>query len=36
MGYTKVIGTYVKNNLTKDLGTAVKNPKFSLDLKIVV
>lgn len=36
MGYAKVIGTYVKNNLTEDLGTAVKNPKFSLDLKIVV
>ena len=27
MGYTKVIGTYVKNNLTKDLGTAVKKSK---------
>ena len=36
MGYTKVIGTYVKNNLTEDVGTAVKNPKFSLDLKLVV
>ena len=36
MGYTKVIGTYVKNNLTEYLGTAVKNPKFSLDLKLVV
>lgn len=36
MGYTKVIGTYVKNNITEDVGTAVKNPKFSLDLKIVV
>lgn len=36
MGYTKVIGTYAKNNLTEDLGAAVKDPKFSLDLKIVV
>lgn len=35
MGYTKVIGTYAKNNLTEDLGAAVKNPKFSLDLKLV-
>lgn len=35
MGYTKVIGTYVKNNITEDLGAAVKNPKFSLDLKLV-
>lgn len=36
MGYTKVIGTYAKNNLTEDLGAAVKNPKFSIDLKLVV
>ena len=36
MGYTKVIGTYAKNNLTEDLAAAVKNPKFSIDLKIVI
>lgn len=36
MGYTKVIGTYAKNNLTEDLAAAVKNPKFSLDLKLVI
>ena len=35
MGYTKVIGTYVKNNITEDVGTAIENPKFSLDLKLV-
>lgn len=27
MGYTKVIGTYVKNNITEDVGTAVKKSK---------
>lgn len=35
MGYTKVIGSFTRGNLTKYLDTSNKNPKFSLDLKLV-